>query len=193
MPLRRSGNRYKLLLSRHVWDRLWGPTCLLGLILGIAWWQAGTENTPFIQTANNLWVLFGAVIALSIGVFALFARNMSYIQPFPTYFRIVTPFLRLNIAYRRIRSIRPVDMMKLFPPAQQSRAKRKFLAPFYANPGLAIEFTTLPLSKLLLRLFFPPYFFLPKATGLVIIVADWMKLSTELDSRIGSWQAKKHQ
>jgi hypothetical protein len=193
MPSRRSGNRYTLLLSRHVWDRLWGPTCILGLILGIAWWQAGTDNIPFIQTANNLWVLFGAVITLSIGIFALLARNMNYIQTFPSYFRIVTPFLRLNIAYRRIRSIRPADMMKLFPPNQQSRAKRQFLAPFYANPGLAIELTALPISKPLLRLFFPPNFFLPKAMGFVIVVADWMNFSTELESRICSWQAKRRQ
>ena len=189
MPSRKSGNRYVLLFSHQVWKRLWGPTLLLGVLLAIAWWQAGTENIPFIQTANNLWVLFGAVFSLLFGVYAFLARNMSYIQPFATYFRIVTPFLRLNIAYRRIRSIRPANMIQLFPPNQQSWTRRNFLAPLYANTALAIELTDFPISKSLLRLFFPRLYFLSEATGFVIIVAEWMKFSTELESRIGTWQA----
>jgi hypothetical protein len=191
MPSRRSGNRYIFLVSRQVWDRLKGPTFLLGLLLGIAWWQAGSGKTPIIQTANNLWVLFGAVIALLFGGFAFLARNMSYIQTFPSYFRVVTPFLRLNVAYRRVKSIRPADLVKLFPPSQQGWAKRRFLAPFYVNTALAIELTALPIPKSSLRLFFPSHFFLPNATGLVIVIADWMKLSVELESRIGTWQANR--
>lgn len=191
MTSRRSGNRYPLLISRRLWDRLWAPTLFLGIILGLLWWQAGSGKLPYIQTANNLWVLFGAIVSLLIGIFALLARNMSYIQPFASHFRIVTPFLKLNVSYRRISTIHPADMVQLFPPKNQRWAQRRFLTPFYAYTALAIKINGFPISKSLLRLFFPHPFFLPQATGFVIVVADWMKLSTELDTRIGTWQGNR--
>lgn len=191
MSARQSGNRYPLLMLRRVWDRIWGPTLFLGIILSLAWWQAGSGNLPFIENANNLWVLFGATISLLIGVFSLFARKMSYIQPFASHFRIVTPFLRLNVSYRRIRSIHPADMIQLFPPKDQTGGRLRFLKPFYANTALAVELTGWPVSRSLLRLFLPRQIFHPKTTGFIILITDWMKLSTELDSRIGTWQTNR--
>ncbi len=193
MSTKRSGKRYSLLFLRRMWDRIWAPTFILGILLSIIWWQAGSGKMPLIQSANNLWVLFGAVISFSIGVFAFFARHMNYIQPFPSYVRIVTPFLRMNVSYRRIRSTHPADMMRLFPPNTQSWARRQYLNPFYGNTALSIDMNGLPLSKPLLRFFLPRQLFLPKSTGFVILVAEWMKLSTELDSFIGVWQSNRTQ
>ncbi len=170
------------------WDRLWKSTILLGVILGVVWWQAGTDQKILLQNANNLWVLAGAVICLLIGLFAMLARNMSYVQPHATHLRIVTPFMKLNVAYRRVRSIHPVDLIQIIPPNEQSWATQRFLAPLYRYTALAIELRGYPLSHFALRLFFPPQFFLPKATGIVLIVSEWMKLSTEIDTRIGALQ-----
>lgn len=193
MTPRRSGNRYPLLVLRRMWDRIWAPTFVLGVLLSITWWQSDSGNLPFIQSANNLWVLFGAAMSLFIGIFALFARNMNYIQPFASYVRIVTPFLRMNVSYRRIRSIRPSDMVQLFPPKTQSWGRRRYLMPFYSNTALSMELNGLPIPKSWLRLFLPRQFFIPKSTGFVILVADWMKLSTELDSLMGVWYANRAQ
>jgi len=161
------------------------------MLLGVVWWQAGTDQTVIVQTDNNLWVLAGAVVCLMTGLFAVVARNMSYVQPLRTHFRIVTPFMKLNVAYRRVRAIHPVDLFQIFPPDEQSGAKQRFLAPLYRYTGLAVELRGYPLSRFALRLFFPPQFFLPQTTGFVLIVREWMKLSTEIDTRIGALQAGK--
>ena len=191
MTRQKAGNRHILLMYRRSWNRLWKPILLLGILLGFIWWQAGTAQTVFVQNANNLWVLAGSVICLLVGLFALVARNMSYVQPLARHFRIVTPFMKLNVAYQRVRTIRPVDMVQIFPPDKQSWAKQRFLAPLYRYTGLAIELKGYPLSRIALRLFFPPQFFLPQATGFVLVVSEWMKLSTELDTRIGAMQGGK--
>ncbi|MEA3350491.1 MAG: hypothetical protein U9Q82_07720 [Chloroflexota bacterium] len=193
MSSRKSGNRYALLMYRRTWDRLWKPTFLLGAVLGIVWWQAGTAKLTLVQNANNLWVLIGAVVSFGTGLFAFFLRKMSYVQPYRSHFRLTTPFLRLKIAYRRIRSIHPVDMTQLFPPSEQGWAQRRFLTPLYGKTGVAVELRGYPLPRLLLRLFLPHQFFLPQVTGFVLLVEDWMKLSIELDARIGAWQSRQKQ
>jgi len=169
---------------------LWKSTLLLGILLGLVWWQSGSD-VILIKNANNLWVLAGAVICIMIGIFALLARNMSYIQPQATHFQIVTPFMKLNVAYRRVRTVRPVDLVQVFPPDAQKWATLRFLTPLYGHTALAVELKGYPLSPFVLRLFFPPQFFLPQATGFVLLVKDWMKLSTELDTRIGALQGGK--
>ncbi len=191
MSTSKPGDRHDLLLAQRSWERLWKPALLLGVLLSIAWWQAGTGKLPLIETADNLWVLGGAVICLLMGLFALVARNMSYVQPQAIHFRIATPFLKLDVAYRRVRSIRPVDLVQLFPPDRQSWARRRFLAPFYGYTAVAVELNGYPLPRAALQLFFPTQFFLPQATGFVLLVEDWMRLSTELDSRIGAMRGRK--
>lgn len=187
MAKRNPGNRHILLLYQRTWDRLRKSTLLLGVILGLVWWQSGSELV-LIQNADNLWVLAGAVICLLIGLFAWIARNMSYIQPQANHFQIATPFMKINVSYRRVRTVRPIDLTQIFPPDQQKWATLKILTPLYGYTALAIELKGYPLSPFALRLFFPPQFFLPQATGFVLIVKDWMKLSTELDTRIGAIQ-----
>ena len=193
MSTRKSSNRYTLLMYRRSWDRMWKSTLLLGAALGILWWQAGSRQLPIIPNANSLWVLLGASFSLLMGLFGLLARNMSYVQAYPSHLRIVTPFLKLNVSYRRVISIRTVDVVQLFPPGEQKWARRRFLQPFYAKTGIAVETRGYPLLKNLLRLFLPRQVCLPQATGFLLLVEDWMKLSTELDSRIGTWHSYRQQ
>lgn len=191
MPPRKFGNRYKLLVYHDFWNRLWKPTLFLGALLAVIWWQAGTQNSPLIQTANSPWVLLGAIVSLLMGVLAFLLRNMSYVQPTDSYFRLVTPFLRLKISYRRVRTIHPIDLVQAFPPREQSWSQRRFLRTFYGETAVAVELHGYPLSRMLLRLFLSPLIYLPQSTGFVFVVDDWMKLSTELDARIASWQDRK--
>ncbi len=191
MPARKFGNRYTLLIYRKFWNRLWLPAFLLGGILAVLWWQAGTRETSIIHTANNLWVLMGAVVLLGMGALALLLRNMSYIQPADSYFRLVTPFLRLKVSYRRIRRIHPLDLVKVFPPREQKWSQRRFLTAFYGETAVGVELHDYPLARALLKLFLSPLFFLPQAPGFVFVVDDWMKLSTELDTRMASWKNQR--
>jgi hypothetical protein len=95
--------------------------------------------------------------------------------------------LKLNVSYRRVRSVRPGEVVQLFPPKEQSWSQRRFLTTFYGKTAVTVELKGFPLSQTLLRLFLPPALFMPKGSGFVFIVEDWMKLSTEFDTRIGNW------
>jgi hypothetical protein len=112
---------------------------------------------------------------------------VAYLQIYSNYLSVVTPFLRLKISFRRVRSIHPTLVQQLFPPNESSWSQRSFLEPFYGKTAVVVELTDYPMNPALLRLFLPAQMFSPHFIGLVFLVPDWMKLSTELDSVYGAW------
>lgn len=192
MKVRKVGKRHSLLIYKHMMDRLWGATLLLGLILLVVWGALRIQNIAVIDTEYTIWLLAGAVVSLAFGVFAFFARNMAYVQPRRDHLRLVTPFLRLNIAYSRIRSSHPSNFYQLFPPTNVSWATKKFLEPFYGKTVVVVDLMGYPLNPSLLRLFLPAQMFSRQSKGFVLVVPDWMDFSTELESFLGNWlQAQK--
>ncbi len=188
MKPKRVGARHTLLIYRYTWDRLWRPAIILGVVCGALWWQAGSAATPLLATADTVWMLAAAIVSLGLGLFGLAARHMGYVRLYPTHFQIVTPFLRLKVSYRRVRSARPAAMTQLFPPQAQTWGRRRFLRPFYGMTAIAIELRGYPLSPGVLRLFLPRQLFLPQSTGFVLLVPDWMAFSTEIDTFLGRWR-----
>ena len=193
MARKKTGKRHILVMFRHFWNRIWRVSLLLGLLLGVLWWQAGSGKLPIIQTAQSLWVLAGAIVLIALGMAAFIARYQNYVQPHRSYIRLVTPLLRLNISYQRVKSVRSADLGKLFPPRQQTWGQRQFLDSFYGMTAVIIDLKGYPLSLSLLKLFLPRYVFTPNYGGFVFLVEDWMSLSSGLDSWIGSWQERKQQ
>jgi len=177
-----TGKRHPLLFYRRAMDRLWVATLFLGIILGGVWVWFWMSDTPLITPGNETWILAGSVAALGFTVFAYIARRAAYVQPRRDHLRLVTPFLRMNISYRRIRSVHPASFQQLFPPGKASWAQRSFLEPFYGRTAVVIELTSYPMSPGLLRFFLAPQMFSPQSTGFVILVPDWMEFSTELDT-----------
>ena len=181
------GRRHILLLYRRMMDRLWGPTLALGILMLILWFWSDFffPELPFIYV---LALLIGAVIVLAFSVFAFLARKMGYVQAYPDHLRIVTPFLLLKISYRRLINSYPSEFFRLFPPTKTHWAEHRFLEPFYERTALVVEVSQYPIKPSLLRLFLLPQMFLPQSRALVLVVQDWMALSTEIDSALGSWK-----
>jgi hypothetical protein len=122
------------------------------------------------------------VLAILIGVFFLVIRQVAYVQAFPGYLKFVTPFLRLNISYKRIHKTTPAEMRQLFPPQSMSSWMRDIFSPLASQTALVLELKGYPISPVILRMFLSRFFFKDKTPHLVILVNDWMKLSSELDS-----------
>lgn len=182
MNMAKSGKRHPLLFYRRAMDRLWVATFFLGLILGVVWLWFWWSDVPLISPGNETWLLAGSVAALAFAIFAFFSRRVAYVQPHRDHLRLVTPFLRINISYRRVRSVHPAGFQQLFPPAKASWAQRSFLEPFYGRTAVVVELTSYPMSPLLLRFFLAPQMFSPQSAGFVFLVPDWMEFSTELDT-----------
>ncbi len=184
---RKSSSRHTLLFYRRTMDRVWIATFILGLVLAASatWSLVGVRTMLYIS--SDIWLSACAILAFTLSVFAFITRYMAYMQVFDTHINLRTPFLRLNVSYRRVRSAHPALIQQLFPDKELSWAEHHYLAPFYGKTAVVVELSKYPMNPKILRLFLPAQMFSPQSPGLVLMVPDWMKLSTELDSFYGAW------
>jgi len=188
----KAGRRYPLVIYTRMLDRWWPATFTLSLaLLATAWGASRTpqgQAFPFAITATA--GLGGLAFIFTLFLFVI--RKAAYVQPFPTYLRLVTPFLRINISYRRIRGSTTSEIRALFPPQSMSSWRREIIAPLSTMTAIVINLSGYPIAPSLLRLFLSPFFFKDKTPHLVILVKDWLRFSTELESmRLGKGLAAK--
>jgi hypothetical protein len=189
MKARKLGRRHFLILYQRTMNRLWPSTFLLGLLLIAMWWWSG-DIFPSLAYPFDPLVLAGGIILEVFALLIFLIRNMAYVQAGQDNLRVITPFLRLKISYRRVRIVRPVEFQQLFPPQKAGWAQRRFLQPFYGQTVLVVDLHDYPLRPGLLRLFLHRTMFSPQGKGLVFVVKDWMGLSTELANFQGIWLQK---
>lgn len=191
MESKRPGKRRRLLLYRRSMDRIGQAALLLGLILGAAWAWETFGFQPLFLPGSDFWLLLGAGACLAFWVFAFFARLQAYVQAYPEYLKISTPFFKMKVSYRRLRSVHSAAFTDLFPPKAMSWADHTFLEPYFGKTAVVVEVSSFPYSLRLMRLFLPAQMFSPQTQALVLLVSDWMAFSTELDTALGSWLHKQ--
>ncbi|MGE5224864.1 MAG: hypothetical protein ACM3PY_20710 [Omnitrophica WOR_2 bacterium] len=189
----RAGRRHTLLFYRRTMDRTWKFTLPVSLLLAAWWYWSGREFVPAIPQPLDSLVFFGAVAGILYTAFLLLARNMAYVQARGDHLRLATPFLRLNISYRRIRAVHPVNISEIFTLKKSGWRQRNFLEPFYGKTAVAMELNGYPFSPRLMRIFLSPYMFLQDTTGMLFLVEDWMELSTDIDTRRGRFYGRQNQ
>jgi hypothetical protein len=188
MSTRKAGKRHTLLIYRRAMNRLWTVTLGLGIFLGIVWAWMWFSESPLLSPAGEIGVLTGSIIALLVAGFALFGSYTAYVQPRRDHLRVVTPFLRLSISYRRIRGVHPASFQQLFPPRKASWAQESFLEPLYGKTAVVVDLMAYPMSPRVLKVFLAPQMFSPQSKGFVFLVPDWMDFSTELDTFRSTWK-----
>ncbi|MFP3854029.1 MAG: hypothetical protein ACLFWD_07015 [Anaerolineales bacterium] len=188
MTSNKAGNRFPLLLYQRAAARHRRPVFLLAVLM-LALWLFVSGNWVQWPTASHApWLLAGGSVAFLYWLLTLLAPRFAYVQPREDHLRLRTPLYRLQISYRRLLSIKPINLVKSFPPSTLTRAERQLLGPFMNQPAVGIELRSYPMKPWLLRLFFHRFFFSPESTGIVIIVNDWMKLSEQLSDRYERWR-----
>jgi hypothetical protein len=173
------GRRYTLVMYTHMLNRWWPPVLTLGLaLLALAWivYWWGFEDWRWLGLAS-----VGGVVFL-VAVFLFTIRKLAYVQLYSDHIRLVTPFLRINISYRRIRRTSSANMGALFPPKSISKWRQDILEPLAKMTALVIELNGYPISQTVLKFFLSPFFFKDKTPHFVILVQDWMRFSTDLDT-----------
>ena len=178
----RTGHKYPLIIYRHMLNRWWPAMIAIGLgMFALAY-------SEYIQPLGRFlpwrWQLFAAIggLASILGVFFWALRYLAYVQPFPNYLKVVTPFMRLNISYKRITRTTATEMRYLFSPKSMSGWVREIFSPLATQTAVVVELNRYPISPVLLRLFLSRFFFKDKTPHLVILVRDWMRFSSELES-----------
>jgi len=180
----KGGRRYPLVVYTRMIN-LWRPVIFaIGIALfGLAWalYSWGFEQWRWLTIAG----IGGFNLFLGILLFVL--RQSAYVQPFSDHLRLVTPFLRLNISYKRFLRTSSSTMSALFPPNSVSKWQADIIQPIAKMTAIVLQLRGHPLSQSVLRLFLSPLFFKDKTPHLVIVVDDWMRLSSEIEGmRSGS-------
>ena len=175
----KGGRRYPLVIYTHMLNR-WYPALLaLGVsLLGLAW---GIYSRNYEQWR---WLVIASLGGLNIflGLLLFIFRKSAYVQPFSDHVRLATPFLRLNISYKRLRRATSANMGSLFPPKSVTKWQAEIIEPIAKMTVIVLELTAFPMSQSSLRLFLSPLFFKDRTPHFVILVNDWMRFSTELES-----------
>jgi MFS family permease len=178
----RGGHKYPLIVYQHMLNRWWPALMAIGL--GMFALAYSEYIDPMAQFVSWRWQLFAGigVLAILIGIFFLILRHLAYVQPFPEYLKLVTPFMRLNISYKRIRKTTTTEMHYLFPFKGLSGWMQDIFEPLAGKTAMVIDLNGYPISPVMLRFFLSRFFFKDKTPHLVILVKDWMRFSSELES-----------
>jgi len=178
----RRGTKFPLIVYQHMLSRWWTPMVAIGLgLFALAYLEYQKPISQFIAWRWQLFAIVGG-LAIFTGIFFLIIKQFAYIQPFPDHVKFVTPFLRMNISYKRINRTVTTEMSQLFSFKSMSGWVQEIFSPLAGKTALVIELKGYPISPTILRLFLSRFFFKDKTPHLVILVKDWMKLSTEMDS-----------
>lgn len=175
----KGGRRYPLVVYTHMIDRWWPAILVLGIaLLGLAW---ALYSWGFEQWR---WLTCGSIGAFNVfvGLFLILVRKAAYVQPFSDHLKLATPLLRVNISYKRFQRTTSANMGSLFPPKSVTKWQADIIQPLAKMTAIVISLSAFPMSQSSLRLFLSPLFFKDKTPHFVILVNDWMKLSTEIES-----------
>lgn len=193
MPRKRKrSRRFPLLVYAPLGRRLSGLGFLLAVASLALWWIAPRALLPpFNGPPFRHLILLPVLVGGSLFVYGLAARQLAYVQCFPTYFRIQTPFYPLVVSYRRVAGTRPVQVAKAFDREKDRAARRSWPERYWAMTGLAVELRGYPVSQRWLRFWLDRHLFLPDGTGFLFIVDDWLELSRELDGFLALYRAQR--
>ena len=180
----RGGRRYPLIIYREMINRWWPATLFLAFVLLVVAWLVYRDPLGQAEPWRWQWMagVSGVAFAFTLMLFAL--RGAAYIQCLPTHIALVTPFLRMNISYKRLRRYTTAEVRTLFPPAAMRGWKYDLIAPLGGRTAVVLELSGWPIHPSFLRIFLSPLFFKvkDKTPHLVILVQDWMRFNTELES-----------
>ena len=178
----RAGRKYPLVVYRHMLNRWWPALITMGFGMFALAYSAYLD--PMSQFLPWHWQELVAVgiLAILVGLFFWTIRHIAYVQALPGHLKLVTPFMRINISYRRFKKTTTTEMGYLFPRKSLSWWMQEIVAPLAHKTAMVIDLNGYPVPAQMLRLFLARFFFRDKTPHLVILVEDWMRFSAELES-----------
>ena len=187
MPV--DGRRHPLIIYTTLLDRWRKPVLAIGLAIlglagGLAWLPTLPTGLHFLWVPDSvLWLAagtggFGIVLSLLLVVM----RRSAYVQPFRDHLRLATPFLKLNISYRRILRQPSARNGGALPACASGRRARDLRASLSSRTVVVLDLTASPSAAQVFGMFLSPFFFPDRTPRLALLVPDWIGFRTELES-----------
>ena len=177
------GKRHPLLYHQRLSEQYFWPAILtVGASTALLVW-ASDKLAPYRLVLIMALACCGLVLVLT-----LLFRLRAYARCTAQSVRIRLPFYHFDIPYDEIKSIRPTELFRLFPPQELRWTQRRFLAPLLATTVLVVELDELPRRTAYLRLWMSKYMLSPHRVGVIIAVRDWMGFRAEVDEFIARRQ-----
>jgi hypothetical protein len=169
---------YERMLKRWISATFWIAVFVTGF--GAAAWFFAPQLSDF-----NVYLLLGAgAVAFLITLILFLIRKSAYLQLYPDDLRLVTPFMRVKVGYRRIQRTYTADMSNLFPPKKVRGLRREILSPYIKNTAIVANLSAYPMAPWILHAFLSYFFFIPKdkSPHFILLVDNWLDFSTDLES-----------
>jgi hypothetical protein len=128
----------------------------------------------------------GAVLVLvgiAFGLFSRLAKRRAYVQCRPDLLEIHTPFYRVLVSYRRVKTVQSVQVLQLFPRNSLKGIGKPLMIPLMGMTALEVEVSSWPASRRKLQRFLSRYLFSPRVQGWVFIVPNYSLLMREIEDR----------
>ena len=196
----RNGHRHRLILYTYMLNRWWKLSLGIGailvtMIIGLRILPGQLPQYHFLMVSDfTLWAVAGAGgYAVLLSFFLIAIAKSAYVQPCATHLRLITPFLRMNISYRRIRKASSVDMKHLFAVSSYKGWRFRLARPLAAKTAIVLEMQGWPLPHWVLNLFLSSFFFPDKTSRLALLVPKWMDFSMEMESFRSNFLDSQHE
>ena len=196
----RNGRRHRLVLYTYMLNRWWKYTLGIGIaVLGLT---AALALLPIqLPQYHILWVSDWILrVAAGAGVYAVMLSllfigisKLAYVQPSANNLRLITPFLRMDISYRRILKASSVEVQHLFPYGRYHGWKQNFLRSVANDTAIVLDLRGWPLPRPVLKLFLSPFFFPDKSARLALLVPKWMDFSMDMENFRSIWLESQQQ
>jgi hypothetical protein len=170
------GQRQPLLFQQRLNEQIFWPGILtVALSAALLIWNPA----PLESHRLPLMVVLSGTGLILVLTFAF--RLRAYVQCLTDGLHVRLPLHRLTIPYFEIKSARPTELYRMFPPEQQNWSQRRFLRSLFGATVVAVEMDQLPHAHLSLRLWMSKYMLCSDRVGLVFAVRDWIAFRAELD------------
>lgn len=184
------GKKHRIIFITHSMNRIWRNLLFAEIIIWIVWWAAPYSGS-FFEPPNDRYLEYAGYVFLGLFLLAFLLRRRAFVQARESDVLLQVPFFRLKIPYKDVVNVRMASFREIFRDIDLNWASRRFLKPYFKETVATLHLRRFPIASGLLRVFIPNYLFLPRGTGLLLLIKDYIGFNTELDSRLNLFRDQR--
>lgn len=179
------GKKHQNLFVTHSMNRICRKMGAASILIWTAWWMAPYAGT-FFRPPFDLYLENAGYALLGITLLTFLLRKRGFVQARGRFVRLGGVLFRVRIPYEQIENVRMAVFREVYRGVKLSWAERRFFKKHYKETVATLIVTKYPVPLFLMRILLPGYVFLPRGTGFLVLVKDFVGFNTEVDSRLDS-------